>query len=237
MTAPTFDLDTVKDDVGMPAGTENDAWLQRRIDGIWSRFEGYAQRYLGAPADFTDAWQPLSPITNAPAFWPSFTASPVFYLRNYPVSAIVSASDSGISIAAASVVFDAKTGLLVGYGAPDAPTKFRLPVVTYTAGYETVPADLYDCLIGILRTLWATRANDQSGLAIGGMLPTELNIADVGNVKLGAGGAAFGFDAGVKDAYSDPYIGPYAYILNSYTDYRVATGSNMLPRTTEVVAS
>ena len=36
------DLDTIKDDLSIPHGdTNQDEWLQRRIDGVWTRMEAY----------------------------------------------------------------------------------------------------------------------------------------------------------------------------------------------------
>jgi len=46
MHAPV-DLDTIKDDLGIPHGdTNQDEWLQRRIDGVWARMEAYRPHRL-----------------------------------------------------------------------------------------------------------------------------------------------------------------------------------------------
>ena len=49
-THAPIDLDTIKDDLGIPTGdTSQDEWLQRRIDGVWARMEAYTCRKLCAP--------------------------------------------------------------------------------------------------------------------------------------------------------------------------------------------
>jgi len=229
---PTLDLDDVKDDVGMPAtGTENDAWLDRRISGILARFQRYTNRYLGPVIAFQDAWQPTRPGANAPAYWPSYYGG-AFYLRNYPVVTIDEASEGGATIDPATIIFETSSGLLVGYGAG---SRFVIPVIKYSAGFQDMPADLYEAMIGILRTLWASRSMDKSGLSVGGMTPSSLTIADVGDVALTQGGGQ-GFDAALTAGgdYVDPYLGPYTYLLDSYTDLRAQMGSALMPVTTVV---
>jgi hypothetical protein len=223
---PSVDLDTIKDDVGMPlTGTENDAWLDRRVTGILARFEKYTSRHLGPPVEFKDAWSPARPEQLVRAYWPN-NPCPVLYLRNFPVLSLVSVTSGGETVDPASALYEASSGQLIGYGEPTAPNRFVSPVIEYVAGYTVFPSDLYEALVGVVSALWLTRANQQAGLSIGGMTPSKVNIADVGDMGLTP-------LAGFKDsAASDPYIGPYTYLLDGYTDLRAGLGSVLMPVTT-----
>jgi hypothetical protein len=234
---PTLDLADVKDDVGMPlTGTENDAWLDRRIAGVMARFEKYTSRYLGAPAEFIDAWSPPRTEQNVLAYWPARDA-PVLYLRNFPVVSIVSATSEGVTVDPSSVMFDDASGQLIGYGNPAAPSRFVLPTIQYIAGFQEIPADLYEAMIGILRAMWTGRANEQAGINVGGMTPNKMSIADVGDVGLTATGTGFDEAIAADAKYLDPYLGPYTYLLDSYADLRAALGGALMPRTTRVPAA
>src|SRR6185437_7053379 len=90
LSAP-IDLATIKDDLGIPADdTSNDAWLQRRIEGIWSRFQAYTGRPLQLASTWADDWGLL--ITNHPAYTqpPLIRAYPsaTVFLRVFPVLAV-----------------------------------------------------------------------------------------------------------------------------------------------------
>lgn len=231
MTAnvPTYDLDELKDDVGI-AGDAQDAWLNRRVKGVWSRFERYTMRYLGPLASFQDQWQPVPPEANVVGFHRT-RRSVAFYLRHFPVTAITAALDDGRTVDPAAVLFSSRSGALDGYGSRAAPTRFTLPTVTYNAGFQEIPADLYEALTNVLRGLWATRSMDVSGLTVGGMVPKTLNITDVGSMDLGTVGTGFDASMSAKAGYSDPYIGPYTYLLDPYVDLRAGIGSSLMPTT------
>jgi len=234
MTAPTFDLDEIKDDIGMPPGTTNDAWLQRRIESVWTRMENYCNRYLGTVAPFIDQWRPPQPERQVPVYWP-MNGGVAYYLRNYPVKQITAALDHGSTVDPATVLFDHRSGLLLGHGELGAPSSFMLPTITYDAGYETIPADLYECMIGMLQAMWVSRANSQSGVSTGGIMPSQIDITDVGSIVMGAGNMS-GFvgpmASGQSADYSDPLLGPYAYVLDHYRDLRAEIGSIIMPITT-----
>src|SRR5262245_39605342 len=112
-----IDLTTLKDDLGIAAGdTSNDAWLQRRIDGVWARMESYCQRRLCAPpVTFTDNWGQV--VVNgvhwhAPpplAYWPQGSV----FLREYPVQSITAVKLSGITIALTYVAWEVASGKLL----------------------------------------------------------------------------------------------------------------------------
>lgn len=225
-TFPDFiDFDAVKDDLNI-TGSANDAWLRRRIAGALARMSRYTHRYIGQYATFLDAWNPANPDSDQMSFWPSRRDS-VFALRQFPVVGIISAFDSGQEIDETSVVFDTANGTLIGYGEPTAPNKFCLPVITYTAGWLTLPDDLYEVLIGVLTPQWNQRANAAAGLTGVG----SVNIQDVGTLDMSTALSGTAFERASMTGVTDPLLGPWASVLDSYTDRRQAFGNAMMPRT------
>ena len=72
-----IDIATLKDDLSIADAT-NDAWLQRRVDGVWARIEAYTSRKLLAPPEaFVDDWSDIPWTTGHQAqpptlrYWPS----------------------------------------------------------------------------------------------------------------------------------------------------------------------
>jgi len=236
MTVPTFDLDILKDDIGMPPGTENDAWLLRRVEGVWSRMETYCNRHLGSLTSFRDVWKPAQIESNVGAYWP-YSGGVVYYLRHYPVKEILLAIDGDQLLPdPASVLFNPHNGALLGYGPTGSPTYFSLPQIAYTAGYDPIPPDLYESMVGILQSVWNARSNAKSGLATGGMIPSQIDIADVGSITLGGGNTASGFSSTLIAGgdYNDPMLGPYMYVLDGYRDKRAEMGSVLMPMTDDL---
>jgi hypothetical protein len=243
--APPSLLDTIKDDLGIPlADTTNDAWLQRRIDGIWARFEKYCSRVLPVPpAQFIDDWGMIAEHSNRVEppiidHWP--VGSP--FLRYCPVVSVDAITRSGVDGDATKVMFEPASGKLFGLdGVPWAhDVSFELRrsqiAITYTAGWATVPADLYEALLGCVAPLWQARAAQQGVGGIAGAI-SRINVIDVGEVDVDTGGSFVeAATKGSRPGGSDPLIGPWLTLLDSYVDVRVQMGSPLIPTTTAVAS-
>jgi hypothetical protein len=244
--APPSLLDTIKDDLGIPpADTTNDAWLQRRIDGVWARFEKYCCRLLPSPpAKFIDDWGAISQVQSnwvePPALdYPSL-GSP--FLRYCPVVSIEAITSNGQVLDPTKVMFEPASGKLFSLDgvqwAHDVSRTLRAGQVqiTYMAGWDTVPADLYEALLGCLTPLWAARGAQQAGGGIGGGTLSSISVVDVGQVDFDASSpfltAAMRGVAG--PGAGDPLLGPWTTLLNNYMDVRVQMGSPLIPTTRPV---
>jgi len=228
-----IDLDTVKDDLGIPAtDTSNDAWLQRRIDGLWSRFQTYCARPLLLASGWADDWGELvdnHPAPVEPPLWRHRQSGTVF-LRVFPVASITKLSLNGDdTIDPARLEFDAETGKLVGLDGM--PSDLRTYLVStrarieYSAGFETLPADLYEALINALSTQWLTRSASQTGFGPGGFIPTRVSAIDVGEVDLSSAPNFFAEQATRRNPGTvDPLLGPFSVLLDPYVDWRSMIG-------------
>jgi hypothetical protein len=241
---PPVDLAIIKDDLNIPAtDTSNDAWLNRRIAEIWARMEVFTSRKLvSPPADFVDDWGEVlinGAHVNLPptiAYWPRSTV----FLRVYPVIAIKAVELSGSDLASISdVKWDIDSGKLLGLDPSIAPGAwfergldrhllYSRARVTYTAGWDTIPADLYAALLGVLTPLWQARQAQQGGF--GGGAVTQVDVMDVGSVQLASANAFV--EATLKGVRTtDPLLGPWAANLTDYIDWRATLGVDCFPTT------
>jgi hypothetical protein len=242
-SAPPVDLAILKDDLNIPAtDTSNDAWLERRIDEIWARFEVFTSRKLACPpSSFVDDWGEVQlggQHINLPpviAYWPRTT----LFLTVYPVTAITAVELYGNPLADLSGVrWDIRSGKLLTFdgeqvanagwfgGGLDRRLLYDRARVTYTAGWDAIPPDLYAALLGVLTPLWQARQAQQSGF--GGGAVTQVDVMDVGSVQL-AGANPF-VEATLKGVRtSDPLLGPWAANLTDYIDWRATIGAECFP--------
>src|SRR5262249_33894136 len=148
-----------------------DAWLTRRVAGVWSAFEDYCDRRLCVPpAQFLDDWGEISalrPYTNQPpaiAYLPSSSV----YLRQYPVVSVDAITVSSVAGNAANVMFDNDTGKIFSVSGPPVVNRYFYDLgaellgnavrITYKAGWATMPAALYEALRSVIQPLWDKRA-------------------------------------------------------------------------------
>ena len=229
LSAPIIDLDTVKDDLGIPASdTTNDAWLQRRIDGIWSRFQSYTQRPLTLASAWADDWgelvQNAAPLTEPPLIRAHASAS--VFLRVFPVQQITKLTLNGTDQDVARVIFDHDDGKLIGIDGYAHDLRSALVYgrarVEYLAGFVELPPDLYEAMLGALTVQWNARQLSQSGM--GGLTPTRINAIDVGEVDVSTATSFFVDQATRRSTTPDPLIGSYAMLLDSYIDWRSMIG-------------
>lgn len=240
MTDAPIDLANLKDDLGIIDNTQ-DAWLQRRVNGIWSRIEAYTARKLCAPpAPFVDDWglvfENQKQYPAPPALW--HAPSTTVFLRYFPVSSIDAVEINGNAGDASGVRFDPKTGKLFAlqgetwlWDISHVLVGERVKV-TYKAGWDEIPADLYEVVLGAVNQQWSTRQSAIAGGVAG--TPTKLDIIDVGSVDLDPANL---FVDSAAAGGSDPLLGPYASMLDLYVDHRSLIGWALAPVTTPVAAA
>jgi hypothetical protein len=230
--APVFDLDTIKDDLGIPLDdTTQDAWLQRRIADIWGRFESYTMRSLAVPpATFVDDWSAVVELSRhilLPPSW-DFRQRASTFLRQFPVIAITAFEIDGGPGDPAIVRFKASTGQLLSldgnYWSHDLGWRLSgsRARITYTAGFATVPADLYGALVGVLQMMWTQRAATVAGLPAG---VKSVNAIDVGEVSFYDSSKLLEQQIASTAEGGDPLLGPFTASLAPYVDWRSGLGS------------
>jgi hypothetical protein len=240
MSAPDALLDAIKDDLGITDGTQ-DAWLQRRLNGIWSRIEHYTSRVLASPpAAFVDDWSLIVVNNRHYPVPPSreYVSRASVFLRYFPVASIEAVEINGAASEPADVQFDPSNGKLFtltgSLWSEDLSARLHHchTKITYKAGWDEVPGDLYEIVLGSMQTLWAPRSAGASG-GISGTI-SEINVIDVGSVQMQAGNE---FVQGASKAGSaqDPLLGPYLSMLDLYVDHRSLIGHATMPVTTAPV--
>jgi hypothetical protein len=242
-TIAPVDLATIKDDLGIDAAdTSNDAWLVRRIDGIWSRFEAYTFRHLRLAAPWTDDWGEIARTLVHRQEPPPLVSIPraTVFLRVFPVEAVTGLWLNDQQQAdLTQLVFDGATGKVLSlrgvalWNHDAGPQLLRERArIAYTAGFPSLPLDLYEALIGCLDPLWAVRQAQLAGFGagFGGGTVTRINAIDVGEVDLTYTPTPF-VDQANKRAAPDPLIGPWSAMLDPYVDWRASIGGVVYPTT------
>jgi hypothetical protein len=242
MSAPDLTAE-LKEDLGITAAdTTQDEWIERRVAGIWSRLEHATNRRLCIPpAKFMDDF---TAIAGVDVWWvspPAIASMPrtTVFLRQFPVVSIEALEVGTEDRDPTGVRFNPRTGRLLTL---NDPVNIAIDVsremlgttkITYLAGWDEIPGDLYEIVLGAIQVQWAGRAG-ASG-ASGGLVGTvsEINVIDVGSIQMGAGNA-FVQDAGKAGYVRDPLLGPYASMLDAYIDHRSGIGNQWMPVTTEI---
>ena len=104
--------------------------------------------------------------------------------------------------------------------------------ITYKADWEELPADLYECLLGCMQTLWAQRQSQSAGMS-GGTV-NRISVIDVGDVELSPVNP-FVQAASRGPGAADPLLGPYTNVLDVYVDHRSGMGLEIFPTTSAVI--
>lgn len=240
MSAPADLFLTIKEDLGICGGSEHDAWLQRRIEGVWSRMEHYTARSLAAPPiSFMDDWTRISRTNTHYPLPPALcrTQGSTVFLRHFPVAGIEAVEINGVAADPTGVSFDPRSGKLFAlYGPPSQDLSGALynTRITYRAGWDTIPGDLYEVVLGAVATQYASRAAAGASGAPPGSMVTGITVADVGSLEVAPGGNAF-VNATMKGvSTTDPILGPYVSTLDLYVDQRSLIGHALLPVTEPV---
>jgi hypothetical protein len=225
------DLDNVKSDLGI-TDDYDDNWLIRRCNGIWSRFQIYTGRPLLLSSQWMDDWSHIAP----PPWWWTSRQGVSEFLKVYPVQSVDGLVVGGAAGDEATVFFDRLSGRILSYGVTvpmycvGASLLTDAAVITYTAGFEVLPEDLYEALIGCLTEMWTARQLQGAGTT--GRV-SSISAGDLGEVQFSSDLAGFIGDAS-KRISADPMLGPWKAVLDPYRDYRSFLGNDMKPRTTAV---
>jgi hypothetical protein len=224
------DLQVVKDDLGITDDT-SDAWLQRRVNGLWARFQRYTARPLMLSSGWADDWGEL--VQNHPANTepPIIRAAPSasVFLRVFPVQSISKFTVNGADQDASRVLFDGESGKLLGLDGRACDIAYLLPSarvrIEYKAGFESLPADLYEAVVGALLVQWNQRQASASGLGPAGLTASRISAMDVGDVELTAASNFFVDQATRRGGTDlDPLLGAFADLLDPYIDWRSMLG-------------
>jgi hypothetical protein len=243
-TNAPVDLDTLKEDLGIPQGdTSQEEWLRRRIDGVWARMESYTCRKLCAPPSaFVDDWGELIDqhySWNQPPVI-SYPRRGSVFLRYFPGASIDAIIVNDQAHAVTDVRWDKTSGKLLSLQPSGLAEDLGHVLlsgrarITYKAGWDELPADLYECLLGVMQTLWAQRQAQSAGMS-GGTV-NRISVIDVGDVELSPVNP-FVQAASRGPGAADPLLGPYANVLDVYVDHRSGLGLEILPTTSAVDAA
>jgi uncharacterized phiE125 gp8 family phage protein len=143
-------LENVKAWLGLKAEqTDNDALLARLIVAASAFFERETDRKL--------LRQQHVEVRDG-------NGHSIMLFREYPVTAVASVVVEGLQIPASAVGFTETKLVLVGYAFSRGAANVT---ITYTAGYETVPADVEQAVIDLVAFRY--RERDRIGLASKGM--------------------------------------------------------------------
>jgi hypothetical protein len=149
------------------------------------------------------------------------------FLRVFPVQAVSKLVLSGQEHDPARLLIEPASGKLIGLDGYASDLRTALvtgqALVEYEAGFDELPPDLYEALLGALTAQWTARQAALGGVAPGGLMPTRINATDVGEIELSSASNFFVDQAGRRGA-SDPLLGPYAMILDPYVDWRSIIG-------------
>ena len=146
-------LEEVKDEIGMEQDvTQFDNFLNRKIEAISTQIEDYCARSFIEQAITNERWD--YPIG-------------VIMLKQFPVDSIQEVRVDGTAITADEYHLDEETGRLwyksdtqiQNWEASDVEEYVE---VDYTAGYATLPADLKDAVLALVRKAYLGRKGDPS---------------------------------------------------------------------------
>ena len=238
MAAPEFDLAALRDDLGASETEASDEWLERRVASIWARIEIYTQRRLGPVATFQDDWGRVVQHGHWDVVLPVYNPGRVSpYLRQTPVTEIVSAFSGAAELDKTKILFDPESGQIQSItGLPVHSLVHHLAGqrvrIVYKAGFAETPADLYEVVLGVLRGLYAIRAGGLAGA--GALAFKSITVADVGAVQLGGAAGEFETNAMRTASHVDPLLGPWTQLLEPYVELRSMIGGELRALSTEV---
>jgi hypothetical protein len=162
------------------------------------------------------------------------------FLRYFPVVSIDGIVVNDQAHAVTDVRWDKASGKLLSLQASGIAEDLGQVLVsgrariTYKAGWDELPADLYECLLGCMQVLWNSRQSQSAGM--GGGTANRISVIDVGDVELSPGNP-FVQSASRGPGAADPLLGPYAHVLDVFVDHRSGMGLEIFPTTSAVIES
>jgi hypothetical protein len=217
-------LAALRVEIGLaPDDTTQDAWLSARAGAVLAAMRNYTRRWLWPASQFRDAFQNMAargyPPMPPPNYY-SYSQADVVVLAEIPVQEILSVMDGATPQDASEYEWLTTGRLFKNDGTNIAPVVVQSQqlLVDYVAGYQDLPADLYEVIAGTVKKAWAATDAGAASEALGGGNISKLTVFDVGSVELASPGGFY--EADVKDAGAGgPILGPWAAQLDYYRDY------------------
>jgi len=207
-------VEALRQEIGVSDDTQ-DEWLLARAESALAAMRRYCRRWLWPASQFRDAFiydfaQQCNRCIGRAAT-----------LAEIPVVEILSVVADGTPLPA-----DEFEALTTGRLFRKLDTAGLMPVIAgaqllvdYVAGYEDLPADLYEVIAGVVKKAWgSTEAG--AGDALGNV--EKLTVFDVGSVELSGAGAFY--ESSVKAPAAGPILGPWGAQLDSYRDLSRGAG-------------
>jgi len=158
--AETYDLvslSDVKTELGI-TGTTDDAWLSSVIERASAAAAQYCNRVFAAETVKDEFWPQRD---GYPWIIPGGIAP--LQLTRWPVSAVDSVLENSVALSAPSDYrVDAAPGRLIRIGGEGYPRKWPAwPIsVQYIAGFATIPYDIQDAVVRMVKSRWFQRKRD-----------------------------------------------------------------------------
>lgn len=221
-----MDIDPVLKSLGLDSGCmspDDLAMFQQACDAMLVQMYNYTGRHL-LKADWIDTF-----------FWGSGVRRRRIVLDEYPVSDIASVALDGVLVDPLTYQVDPDTGILLRqqldgtywewwiWDGPRYESSYGTVTVGYTAGYDTLPADLAMMVSDFAASrLRSYRNVTKSANAITGEI-TSIQIEGVGRVGMRSGGIGVqsGFDSS-SAAKGGPILGAGATICDMYKKLEIS---------------
>lgn len=207
---PWIDLNALREDVGIdPADHSRDGWLRRRGDAVLARMNAYVGGTLTPARKYRDIFHGHCFVNGCcegliPKHRPIIKVTSVTVQNNPPMDIVADVSvttDGRIVLRQPGTSYPYYS--IYPYGSEIA--------VEYEAGFVSLPPDLLDILVELLKQQLA----DLGDSGMGGQLITKMNIIDVGSVEM-------------KPATSfAEMLGPFGAILDQYKSLSSQVGGPM----------
>jgi hypothetical protein len=153
------DLATVKTELNITSGTDN-AFLKSLISRASVAAANYCNRVFPVETVTDEIWSQRSPTR----YIVPGTFTPLA-LSRFPIVAVTSFTENAVALVdTADFRIDHDKGQLIRLNALGTPIPWSVyPIsVTYSAGYETIPADVADAVIRMVKNRWFMRTRDST---------------------------------------------------------------------------
>lgn len=159
-SAPSYDLTTlaiVKDELSVTVG-KSDAILQRYITSASAAASQYCNRIFQVETIQDQIWAQRDR-------WPRIVPGglQVLKLSRWPVVSIISVTENGIALVdGTDFTTDAKNGELIRLDENGYPRLWPVYpiVVVYTAGFSSIPIDVQDAVLRMVKSRWQAKDRD-----------------------------------------------------------------------------
>ncbi len=161
--AALVDLPTVKTDLGITE-TATDAWLNLTINRVSSSITNYCNRTFPVQS-YQDTFRPdrtRNPMGDPLLYSSSAPSYAVIQMAAWPTVSIASVNENYLLLDPSLYENDPVTGQLMRLDQYDNAYWWSMSklVVDYTAGFATIPMDVQDAALRMVRKAWFARTRD-----------------------------------------------------------------------------